>query len=106
MAKKELLQLLSLSSASSEFDIQRNLLDKERLRTEFLQQKVNLASAEIRLQNLENEYERAKGLIKQQLLSESQFDLAEKISSAVRLKSMSASFSSRIRPQPSRRLRD
>jgi len=78
MAKKELLQLLSLSSASNEFDIQRNLLDKERLRTEFLQQKVNLASAEIRLQNLENEYERAKGLIEQQLLSESQFDLAEK----------------------------
>ncbi len=78
MAKKELLQLLSLRSASSDFDIQRNLLDKERLRTEFLQQKVNLASAEIRLQNLENEYERAKGLIKQQLLSESQFDLAEK----------------------------
>jgi len=50
LAKKELLQLLSLTTASSEFDIQRNLLDKERLRTEWLQQKVNLASAEIRME--------------------------------------------------------
>jgi len=78
LAKKELLQLLSLTTASSEFDIQRNLLDKERLRTEWLQQKVNLASAEIRMENLRNEYERAKGLREQELLSESQYDLAEK----------------------------
>ena len=78
LAKKELLQLMNLTTAANAFDIQRNVLDKERLRTELLQQKVNLASAEITLQNLENEWNRAKGLFEEKLLSESAYDQAEK----------------------------
>lgn len=78
LAKKELLQLMNLTTAANAFDIQRNVLDKERLRTELLQQKVNLASAEISLQNLENEWNRAKGLFDEKLLSESEYDRAEK----------------------------
>jgi hypothetical protein len=60
LAKKELLQLMNLTTAASAFDIQRNVLDKERLRTELMQQKVALASAEVSLQNLENEWYRAR----------------------------------------------
>jgi multidrug resistance efflux pump len=78
LAKKELLQLMNLTTAASAFDIQRNVLDKERLRTELMQQKVALASAEVSLQNLENEWYRAKDLHDQELLSESLYDLAEK----------------------------
>tara|TARA_A100001011_G_scaffold311394_1_gene328395 strand:+ start:2103 stop:3239 length:1137 start_codon:yes stop_codon:yes gene_type:complete len=78
LAKKELLQLMNLTTAGSAFDIQRNVLDKERLRTELMQQKVALASAEVSLQNLENEWSRAKDLHIQELLSDSLYDLAEK----------------------------
>lgn len=78
LAKKELLQLMNLTTAASAFDIQRNVLDKERLRTELMQQKVALASAEVTLQNLENEWNRATDLHKQELLSDSLYDLAEK----------------------------
>jgi multidrug resistance efflux pump len=78
LAKKGLLQLMELSSAANAFDIQRNLLDKERLRTDLLSQKVNLASAEVQLQNLENEWKRAKELHTASLLSESAYDIAQK----------------------------
>jgi multidrug resistance efflux pump len=78
LAKKELLQLMNLTTAANVFDIQRNVMDKERLRTELLQQKVNLASAEISLKNLENEWHRSKGLFDEKLLSESAYDRAEK----------------------------
>ncbi len=78
LAKKELLQLMNLTTASSAFDIQRNVLDKERLRTELMQQKVALASAEVTLQNLKNEWYRAKDLHQQEILSDSLYDLAEK----------------------------
>ncbi|MBT5926825.1 MAG: HlyD family efflux transporter periplasmic adaptor subunit [Verrucomicrobia bacterium] len=78
LAKKELLQLMNLTTAASAFDIQRNVLDKERLRTELMQQKVALASAEVQLENLKNEWNRAKDLHAQELLSDSQYDLAEK----------------------------
>lgn len=78
LAKKELLQLMNLTTAASAFDIQRNVLDKERLRTEMMQQKVSLASAEVTLQNLENEWNRAKDLHSQELLSDSLYDLADK----------------------------
>ena len=78
LAKKELLQLMNLTTAASAFDIQRNVLDKERLRTEYMQQKVALASAEVTLENLKNEWHRAQDLHAQYLLSDSAFDLAEK----------------------------
>lgn len=64
-------------------DRQRNLLDYEQLRLDWMRERAELAARRVDLQRAQNEHERLQSLHEEKLVSESEFELAEKTYEAI-----------------------